>query len=183
MAGPLATAVTTPLLLTVTVLSSLDDQVRLGLTISEPPASFTVAVTVAVSPAAANTSESGDSVIETATCWIEAFALADAEPEVAVMVAVPSATEVTKPLEDTVATDADDELHDTEAPLIVAPFWSLTVAVSCCVAPKDEKLRLDDDSVIEVATGVGGVGGVGGLVGVVPPSPHARSKSTAVSRM
>jgi hypothetical protein len=46
------------------------------------------------------------------------------------MVAEPSATEVTRPLEDTVATDVDDELHDTLAPLIVAPFWSLTVAVS-----------------------------------------------------
>ena len=44
-----------------------------------------------------------------------------------------TATEVTKPEEETVATDALDELHVTEAPLIVAPFWSLTVAVSCCV--------------------------------------------------
>ncbi len=102
-----------------------------------------------------------------------------ADPEVAVIVAVPSATEVTRP-EETVATDVDDELHDTLAPLIVAPFWSLTVAVSCCVAPIDEKLRLVADSVIDVATGVGGVGG---LVGVVPPSPHARSKRTAESRM
>ncbi len=56
-----------------------------------------------------------------------------ADPEVAVIVAVPSATEVTRPEEDTVATDADDELHVTEAPLIVAPVWSLTVADSCCV--------------------------------------------------
>ena len=106
-----------------------------------------------------------------------------ADPEVAVTVAVPSATEVTRPEEDTVATDADDELHVTEAPLIVPPFWSLTVADSCCVAPKDAKLRVVADSVIEVATGVGGGGVVGGLVGVVPPSPHARSKSTAESRM
>ena len=99
------------------------------------------------------------------------------------MVAEPSATEVTRPVEDTVATEALDELHVTEAPLIVAPFWSLTVAESCCVAPKDEKLKVVADSVIEVATGVGGVGGVGGLVGVLPPSPHARSASTAESRM
>ena len=106
-----------------------------------------------------------------------------ADPEVAVIVAEPSATEVTRPEEDTVATEADEVAHDTLAPLIVAPFWSLTVAVSCCVAPKDEKLKLVDDSVIEVATGVGGVGGVGGLVGVLPPSPQARSKSTAESRM
>ena len=57
-------------------------------------------------------------------------AVALTDPEIAVMVAVPSATEVTRPEEETVATDALDELHDTLAPLIVAPFWSLTVAVS-----------------------------------------------------
>ena len=99
------------------------------------------------------------------------------------IVAEPSATEVTRPLEDTVATDALDELHVTLAPLIVAPFWSLTVAESWDVSPSDEKLKVVADSVIEVATGVGGVGGVGGLVGVVPPSPHAASKSTVESRM
>ena len=104
-----------------------------------------------------------------------------ADPDVAVMVAVPSATEVTRPVEDTVATDALDVAHDTLAPLIVAPFWSLTVAESCCVAPKDEKLKVVADSVIDVATGAGG--GVGGVVGVVPPSPQAVSKSTAESLM
>ena len=96
------------------------------------------------------------------------------------MVAVPSATEVTRPVEETVATEAEDELHDTLAPLIVAPFWSLTVAESWDVSPSDEKLKVVADSVIEVATGVGGVGG---LVGVVPPSPQAASKSRAESRM
>jgi len=82
------------------------------------------------------------------------------------------------PLGDTVATEAADELHDTLVPLIVAPFWSLTVAESCCVAPKDEKLKLVGDTVTEVATGVGGVGGAVGS-----PSPHAASKNTVVSRM
>jgi hypothetical protein len=117
----------------VTAVVSLDDQATLSAGISEPPASRTVAVTVAVSPTAANTSESGESVIDTATCWMEAEVLADAEPEVAVMVAEPLATEVTNPVEDTVATEADEVAHDTLAPLIVAPFWSLTVAVSSCV--------------------------------------------------
>ena len=104
------------------VVVSLDDHVRFGLVTSEPPASRMVAMTVAVSPGAANTSESGESVIETATCWIDAFELADAEPEVAVIVVVPLATAVTRPVEDTVATDALDELHVTLAPLIVASF-------------------------------------------------------------
>ena len=103
-----------------------------------------------------------------------------ADPAVAVIVAVPLATAVTRPEAETVATEAADVDHVTLALAIVAPFWSLTVAESCCVAPKEAKLRVVADSVIEVATGVGGVGG---LVGVVPPSPHAASKSRAVSRM
>ena len=45
-----------------------------------------------------------------------------ADPDVAVIVAVPSATEVTEPEDETVATDAADVAHDTLAPLIVAPF-------------------------------------------------------------
>ena len=106
----------------------------------------------------------------------EAVPLAD--PDVAVIVAVPPATEVTRPVEDTVATDADDELHVTLAPLIVAPFWSLTVAESCCVAPKAEKLNDDADSVMEVATEAGGVGG---LVGELSPSPHAVSSKSAAN--
>ena len=106
----------------------------------------------------------------------EAVPLSD--PDVAVIVVVPPATEVTRPVEDTVATDADDELHVTLAPLIVAPFWSLTVAVSCCVAPKDEKLKVVADSVMEVATGVGGGGG---LVGELSPSPQAVSSNSAAN--
>ncbi len=67
----------------------------------------------------------------------------------------------------------------TSPPLIVAPFWSLTVAVSCAVVPRAFNQTLFGNTVIEVATGAAGVGG---LVGVVPPSPHAASKSTAESR-
>jgi hypothetical protein len=97
-----------------------------------------------------------------------------AAPDVAVTVAVPPATAVTRP-EETVATDALDVAHDTLAPLIVAPFWSLTVAESCCVAPKDEKIRLIADSVIEVATGAGGT------TGAVVLSPHATASTTAAN--
>jgi hypothetical protein len=46
------------------------------------------------------------------------------------IVVVPSATEVTSPADETVATDELDVVHVTVAPAIVAPFWSLTVAVS-----------------------------------------------------
>ena len=98
------------------------------------------------------------------------------------IVAVPSATEVASPVTDTLATEAADVAHETLAPLIVAPFWSLTVAVSGVVSSTENKLRLVAESVIEVATSVGvGVGVVGEAVGPVPPSPHASSKSTATN--
>ena len=103
------------------------------------------------------------------------------------IVAEPSATAVTSPADDTVATVSADVAHVTVALAIVAPFWSMTVAVSCVVAPEENKLRLVAESVIEVATsvgvgvGVGVVGVVGEAVGPVPPSPHASSKSTATN--
>jgi hypothetical protein len=89
------------------------------------------------------------------------------------MVAVPFATAVTKPADETVAIDELDVAHVTVAPEIVAPFWSLTVADSRVVSPKEEKLRLVAERVIEVATGVGvGVGSVG------LPSPPQLAKSS-----
>jgi hypothetical protein len=91
-----------------------------------------------------------------------------------VIVAAPSATEVTRAVVDTVAIAASDVAQDTGALLIVAPLWSLTEAVSWVVSPSASRLTLVGDIVIEVATGVGGV---------VVLSPHAASSSTVVSRM
>ncbi len=89
------------------------------------------------------------------------------------IVAVPSATEVTRPVDDTVATAASDVAHVTVAPAIAVPFWSLTVADSWDVAPSEARLRLVAERVIDVATGVGvGVGAVG------LPSPPQLAKSS-----
>ena len=49
------------------------------------------------------------------------------------IVAVPSATAVTRPVDETEATEGVDDVQATIAPPIVAPFWSCTEAVSCCV--------------------------------------------------
>ena len=78
------------------------------------------------------------------------------------IVAVPSATEVTSPVDDTVATAVSGVPQVTVALAIVVPFWSLTVADSGDVAPSEARLTLVGERVIEVATGVGvGVGAVG----------------------
>ena len=55
-----------------------------------------------------------------------AFTVTDAvplaDPVVAVTVAVPSATAVTRPVVETLATDEEDDTQVTAAPAITAPF-------------------------------------------------------------
>jgi hypothetical protein len=93
-----------------------------------------------------------------------------------VIVPVPFATEVTRPVDDTVATAASDVAHVTVALAIVAPFWSLTVADSWDVAPSEARLRLVAERVIDVATGVGVEVGAVGLLS--PPQLHNNSENT-----
>ena len=54
----------------------------------------------------------------------------DADPPLAVIVAVPLPTAVTRPDASTVATDVSPLLHVTVAPAITLAFWSRTSAVS-----------------------------------------------------
>jgi hypothetical protein len=75
-------------------------------------------------------------------------AVALAEPDVAVIVADPSATAVTRPIDDTVATASFDVVHVTVAPSIVLSLASLTVGTSVVVSSTDAKLRLVGDSVM-----------------------------------
>ena len=75
-----------------------------------------------------------------------------AEPEVAVIVAVPFATAVTKPADETVAIDELDVVHVTVASDIVVPPASFTVATSVAVSANEANERLVGDSVTEDAT-------------------------------
>jgi hypothetical protein len=68
-----------------------------------------------------------------------------------VIVAVPSATEVTRPAPETVATDALDVVHVTVGFVITVPLASFTVAVRVDVAANDANERLVGDSVIDEA--------------------------------
>ena len=68
------------------------------------------------------------------------------------IVAVPFATAVTSPADDTVATDELDVAHVTVAPEITAPRASFTVGVSVAVSANEVKLRLVGDSVTLDAT-------------------------------
>ena len=105
------------------------------------------------------------------------FEVPDALPERAVIWVVPLLTAVTRPLPLIVATAALLLIQVTVWSVIGLLFWSLTVAVSCTVAPIDARVCEDGATVRLVATGVGGgAGGVGvggvGLVGPLSPPPH-----------
>ena len=81
--------------------------------------------------------------------WVTAtvtVAVAVAEPDVAKIVAVPFATAVTRPDDETVATDAADEVHETVTPDITFPPESFTVAVSVAVSPNDGNVSSVSDN-------------------------------------
>ena len=73
------------------------------------------------------------------------------DPDIAVMVAVPAATAVTRPADETVATDDLDVAHVTIGFEIVFPAASITVARRVAPSPADVKLRLVGASVTEAA--------------------------------
>ena len=116
-----------------------------------PTASLTVAVNVTVSPTDVKVLVFGDSVIVAAVWDTVTEVAAVNEPNVAVIVAEPLATEVTRPADDTVATDEFDVAHETVAPLIMLPAASLTVAASVAVSESDTNDRLAGESVIVAA--------------------------------
>ena len=80
------------------------------------------------------------------------MAVAVAEPEVAVIVAVPFATAVTSPTAETVAFVVSDVAHVTVGLTIRVPSAFLTVATSVAVSANEAKLRLVGDSVTDDAT-------------------------------
>jgi hypothetical protein len=74
-------------------------------------------------------------------------AVAVAEPDVAVIVAVPFASAVTSPAAETVAIVVSDVAHVTVGLGITVPSVFLTVATSVAVSPIDVKLNaLEDNS-------------------------------------
>ena len=75
-----------------------------------------------------------------------------AEPDVAVIVAVPFAIAVTSPADDTVAFVVSEDAHVTVALTIVLSFASFTVAVIVTVSANEAKVRNVSDKVMELIT-------------------------------
>ena len=147
VAVPLATAVTSPADETVATPASEDDHVAVASDITEPPASLTVAVKLAVSAIDDKASELGATSRVAPTCETVTAAIALAAPDAAVIVAVPLLIAVTKPDDEMVATDASEEDQVIGASITTTPP-TVTVAESCAVSERDEKERLEVDSEI-----------------------------------
>ena len=152
VAVPFATAVTRPADDTVAT-----DELDVAHVTTEsgrtfPPESFTVALSVAVSPSDTKESELGDTstVIVRSPTVIEADPLV--EPDVAMIETDPVATEVTRPADETVATAVFVDDHVTVAPDITVPPASLTVAARVAVSPADVKVFSLGDTVTADAT-------------------------------
>ena len=151
VAVPSATAVTSPAAETVAT-DELDvTHVTVAPEMMFPPESLTVATRVAVSPADVKLRLVGARVTDWATWLTVTVAVALTDPDVAVMVAVPSMTAVTSPAAETVATDALDVAHVTVAPEMMFPAASLTVATRVAVSLADVKLTLVGESATEAA--------------------------------
>jgi hypothetical protein len=129
VALPAATPVTTPAEETVAIVGSLVLQVNVRPVSTLPVASFTVGTRVTVCPWM-TVGLAGASVIVTMTVIAE---VPDAEPLVAVIVAVPSATAVTTPVAETVATFVALDFHEIGRPVRMLPCASFNTAVNGAV--------------------------------------------------
>ena len=152
VAVPFATAVTRPADDTVAT-----DELDVAHVTTEsgrtfPPESFTVALSVAVSASDTKESELGDTSTVIVSSPTVTVAVPLAEPDVAMIVADPVPTEVTRPADETVATAVFVDDHVSVAPDITVPPASLTVAVSVAVSASEAKLKLVGESVTLDAT-------------------------------
>src|SRR2546422_404295 len=133
--APAATPVTSPVEDTVATAGALDVQVTDRPESTLPAASFSVAVSCTVAP----TSTTAVTGLITTDATGTFATVTVAEPLfpslVAVIVADPAATPVTRPPDDTVATAGLPLVHVTARPARMFPAASLSVAVSCTVPP------------------------------------------------
>src|SRR5438445_2203856 len=172
-AEPVATAGTTPPALTVaTAGASLAHVTERPMSVS-PRASFRVAVSCGAAPTV-RVSFAGATVTDATGAGVTVIAAVPLLPSlVAVIAAEPVATAVTTPLTLTVATAGASLAHVTERPVSVSPRASLSVAVSCGVAPT-RRLSLAGATVTDAT-------GVGPAAAVVPLATSESEPNTALT--
>src|SRR5439155_21910404 len=133
--APAAAPVTSPAEETVAVAGALDAHVIVRPESTVPAASFALATSCTLAPT--NTSAEAGLITTEATGMFATVTAADAffPSLVAVSVAVPAATPVARPLDETVATDGFELDHVVARPASTVPAASRVVAVSCTVSP------------------------------------------------
>ena len=177
VASPSAMPLTSPESSTRATAVSLDAQANTASATAWPFASTASAASRNVS-VSTSVWEAGETATSLTCCATVIVALPDADPAVAVIVAVPLPAAVTSPAASTVATVASLLRQATAAPGIACPLWSRTSAVNWTVAPSAVS-----STVAGLTVTVVGWGGSGG--GSVAPSPQertARKKRAAAAR-
>src|SRR3989441_339168 len=135
VAAPTTTPVTSPLELTVAAAGLLDAHVTVRPVSGLPFASLGVAVSCTVLPSF-TLADGGATATDATGAGVTVIAAVPLCPsEVAVIVAEPVATAVTRPLAPTVATVTFELAHATARPVNGLPLASLGVAASCTVRP------------------------------------------------
>src|SRR5512140_165619 len=111
------------------------------------------------------------------TCATVTTTLALALPELTEITAVPFDTAVTTTLAppETEATAGADDDTDGVAVVIVAPFWSRTTTVNCCVARIASSVMLETEAAMLVATS-------GGVESLPQLAPSAAAAATRITR-
>src|SRR5947199_83486 len=135
VAEPAATPVTRPVEETVAVAGALDVQVIARPESTVPAASFRLAASCTLAPT--STSAVAGLIPTEATGTFATVTAADAffPSLVAVIVVVPAATPVARPVDDTVATDGFELDHVIARPASTVPAESCAVPVNCAVLP------------------------------------------------
>ena len=153
-AVPAATAVTTPVALTVAMFGADDVQLRMRPVSTLLCASRTTAVSVAVSPAT-NVSMAGVTVTEATGTAVTVICATALRPSLAAVIeALPAATPVTTPVALTVAMFVADEVQVMVRPLRVLFCASRAVAVSVVVAPASTEAVVGFTTTLATAAGV-----------------------------
>src|SRR3989442_12893084 len=136
VARPAATPVASPVEFTVATPGLLVTQVTVRPVSTFPAASFVVAVSCTVTPTSTVAGATVTDATETDGGTVTVTAAVPFFPSaVAMIVAEPTATPVTNPVADTVATAGLLLAHVTARPVSTLPAESLVVAVSCAVLP------------------------------------------------
>src|SRR5438445_2502828 len=135
--APAPAPVTSPVEVTVATAGVLDAQVTDRPDSRLPAASFSVAVSCTVAPT--STTAVTGLIATDATGTLATLVVADPlfPSLVAVIVADPAPTPVTRPAEDTGSVDESELVHARARPVNTFPAASLVTALSCCVAPTD----------------------------------------------